>query len=40
MLDIYTHILPDAFAREMDRVSPGLGNIAARICQRSRQPTA
>lgn len=31
MLDIYTHILPDAFAREMDRVSPGLGNIAARL---------
>jgi aminocarboxymuconate-semialdehyde decarboxylase len=31
VLDIYTHILPDAFAREMDRVSPGLGNIAARL---------
>jgi aminocarboxymuconate-semialdehyde decarboxylase len=31
MLDIYTHILPDAFARDMDRVSPGLGNIAARL---------
>ena len=31
MLDIYTHILPDAFAREMDRVSPGLGDIAARL---------
>src|SRR3712207_3133027 len=31
MLDIYTHILPDAFTREMDRVSPGLGNIAARL---------
>ena len=31
MLDIYTHILPDAFTREMDRISPGLGNIAARL---------
>ena len=31
MLDIYTHILPQAFVREMDRISPGLGNIAARL---------
>src|SRR5215475_16039984 len=27
MLDIYTHIFPDAFFAEMNRASPNLGNI-------------
>src|SRR5437870_6043146 len=31
IIDIYTHILPDAFFREMSRVSPKLENIAARL---------
>jgi aminocarboxymuconate-semialdehyde decarboxylase len=31
ILDIYTHILPDAFFREMSRVSPRLENIGARL---------
>src|SRR5436305_11042270 len=31
ILDIYTHILPDAFFREMSRVSPKLENIGARL---------
>src|SRR5882762_8923619 len=31
ILDIYTHILPDAFFREMSRVSPKLQNIGARL---------
>src|ERR1700740_3603076 len=30
-LDIYTHILPDTFFREMSRVSPKLENIGARL---------
>src|SRR4051812_4201409 len=31
IIDIYTHILPDAFFREMSRASPKLENIAARL---------
>jgi len=31
ILDIYTHILPDAFFREMSRASPRLENIGARL---------
>ena len=31
ILDIYTHILPDRFFREMSRVSPRLENIGARL---------
>ncbi len=31
IVDIYTHILPDAFFREMSRVSPRLENIGARL---------
>jgi len=31
VLDIYSHILPDAFFREMSRVSPKLENIGARL---------
>src|ERR1044071_5494388 len=31
ILDIYTHILPDPFFREMSRVSPKLENIGARL---------
>ena len=31
IVDIYTHILPDAFFREMARVSPKLENIGARL---------
>src|SRR3954468_15786903 len=31
IIDIYTHILPDAFFREMSRVSPKLKNIGARL---------
>jgi aminocarboxymuconate-semialdehyde decarboxylase len=31
ILDIYTHILPDAFFREMSRASPKLENIGARL---------
>ena len=31
ILDIYTHILPDTFFREMSRVSPKLENIGARL---------
>jgi len=31
IIDIYTHILPDAFFREMARVSPKLENIGARL---------
>src|SRR5437763_12199116 len=31
IIDIYTHILPDAFFREMSRVSPKLENIGARL---------
>jgi uncharacterized protein len=31
IIDIYTHILPDAFFREMSRVSPKLQNIGARL---------
>src|SRR3954454_21768297 len=31
IFDIYTHILPDAFFREMSRVSPKLENIGARL---------
>jgi len=31
IIDIYTHILPDAFFREMSRVSPRLENIGARL---------
>lgn len=31
MIDIYTHILPDRFLREMSRVSPKLENIGARL---------
>jgi len=31
ILDIYTHILPDRFFREMSRVSPKLENIGARL---------
>jgi predicted TIM-barrel fold metal-dependent hydrolase len=30
-IDIYTHILPDAFFREMSRASPKLENIGARL---------
>src|ERR1044071_6921208 len=31
IIDIYTHILPDRFFREMSRVSPKLQNIGARL---------
>src|SRR5438270_6440932 len=31
IVDIYTHILPDKFFREMSRVSPKLENIGARL---------
>jgi aminocarboxymuconate-semialdehyde decarboxylase len=31
IIDIYTHILPEAFFREMSRVSPKLENIGARL---------
>ena len=31
IVDIYTHILPEAFSREMARVSPKLENIGARL---------
>ena len=31
IIDIYTHILPDLFFREMSRVSPKLENIGARL---------
>ncbi|HWP16132.1 MAG TPA: amidohydrolase family protein [Xanthobacteraceae bacterium] len=31
IIDIYTHILPDTFFREMSRVSPKLENIGARL---------
>jgi predicted TIM-barrel fold metal-dependent hydrolase len=31
IIDIYTHILPDAFFQEMSRVSPKLENIGARL---------
>jgi len=31
IIDIYTHILPDPFFREMSRVSPKLENIGARL---------
>ena len=31
IIDLYTHILPDAFFREMSRVSPKLENIGARL---------
>src|SRR3954449_3793794 len=31
ILDIYTHILPDRFFREMSRASPKLQNIGARL---------
>jgi predicted TIM-barrel fold metal-dependent hydrolase len=31
IIDFYTHILPDAFFREMSRVSPKLENIGARL---------
>src|SRR3954465_4768985 len=31
IIDLYTHILPDAFFREMSRVSPKLKNIGARL---------
>ena len=31
IIDIYTHILPDRFFREMSRVSPKLENIGARL---------
>jgi predicted TIM-barrel fold metal-dependent hydrolase len=31
IIDIYTHILPDAFFREMSRVSPKLENIGERL---------
>src|SRR5256885_7767957 len=31
IIDIYTHILPDAFFREMSRASPKLENIGARL---------
>jgi len=31
IVDIYTHILPDAFFREMSRASPRLENIGARL---------
>ena len=31
IVDIYTHILPDRFFREMSRVSPKLENIGARL---------
>src|SRR5256714_4005059 len=31
IIDSYTHILPDAFFREMSRVSPKLENIGARL---------
>ena len=31
ILDIYTHILPDRFFREMSRISPKLENIGARL---------
>src|SRR5882672_2430869 len=31
IIDIYTHILPDAFFGEMSRVSPKLENIGARL---------
>jgi uncharacterized protein len=31
MLDIYTHIFPDAFFAEMNRASPNLGNIGKRL---------
>jgi len=31
IVDIYTHILPDAFFREMSRASPKLENIGARL---------
>src|SRR6476620_11507278 len=31
IIDLYTHILPDAFFREMSRVSPKLQNIGARL---------
>src|ERR1043165_2960195 len=31
IIEIYTHILPDRFFREMSRVSPKLQNIGARL---------
>src|SRR6187399_1799965 len=31
IIDLYTHILPDCFFREMSRVSPKLENIGARL---------
>src|SRR4029453_13525351 len=31
IIDLYTHILPDPFFREMSRVSPKLENIGARL---------
>src|SRR5438045_5296765 len=31
IIDIYTHILPDPFFRQMSRVSPKLENIGARL---------
>src|SRR5689334_25433805 len=31
IIDIYTHILPDRFFREMSRASPKLENIGARL---------
>src|ERR1044072_8132803 len=31
IIDIYTHILPERFFREMSRVSPRLENIGARL---------
>ena len=31
IIDLYTHILPDRFFREMSRVSPKLENIGARL---------
>ncbi|TMJ45392.1 MAG: amidohydrolase, partial [Alphaproteobacteria bacterium] len=31
IIDIYCHIFPDKFFREMNRIAPRLGNIAARL---------
>ena len=31
IVDIYSHIFPDAFFQEMSRIAPRLGNIGARL---------
>jgi uncharacterized protein len=31
IVDIYCHICPDGYLREMNRIAPRLGNIAARL---------